>query len=127
MKLCVLRGEFSVCKLKEFAPDYLNGEYIFFAKAGGELSLVCATQNAPPEALKAEHGWRALMVEGPLDFSLIGILARISGVLADAGISIFAASTYDTDYVLLKAEKLPAALDALRGAGYEIVGGRIEE
>jgi hypothetical protein len=122
MKLRVLPMEFSVCKLKEFTPECLNGETVFFARTKGELSLVCKTENAPENALAIEHGWRALMVEGPLDFSLVGVLARLATVLANAGISIFAASTYDTDYVLLKNEKLPAALEALRGAGYEIVG-----
>jgi hypothetical protein len=126
MKLHVLPGEFSVCKLGEFSPGCLDGETVFFAKAKGELSLVCETETVPRGAIAMEHGWRALMAEGPLDFSLVGILARISAVLADAGISIFAASTYDTDYVLLKSEKLPAALEALRGAGYEVAGCFIE-
>jgi hypothetical protein len=122
MKLRVLPMEFSVCKLKEFTPECLDGETVFFAKAGGELSLVCATEHTPENVLAVEHGWRALMVEGSLDFSLVDILARLSSVLANAGISIFAASTYDTDYVLIKKEKLPTALEALRGAGYNING-----
>jgi hypothetical protein len=127
MKLYVLPGEFSICKLKELIPECLSGEPVFFAKTGDELSLVCATENAPRDTLAAEHGWRALKLEGPLDFSLVGVLAGLTSVLADAGISIFAASTYETDYVLLKNEKLPAALEALKGAGYEFIGERIEE
>jgi hypothetical protein len=121
MRLHVLPGEFSVCKISGLNPESFNGETVFFAKAGGGLSLVCATKNAPEDALEAEHGWRAFMVEGPLDFSLVGVLARISAVLAAVGISIFAVSTYDTDYVLIKKEKLPAALSALEAEGYDII------
>lgn len=67
-----------------------------------------------------EDGWRAFRAAGPLDFSLTGILAGIASVLAAAGIPIFAVSTYDTDYVLVKTERYEAALDALRAAGYDV-------
>jgi len=67
---------------------------------------------------KSETGWSRLKVPGPLDFSLTGILAEISAVLAEAEISIFAISTFDTDYILIKTEKLPLAIEALLASGY---------
>lgn len=80
-----------------------------------ETSIVC---EAPP--VEGEPGWRALMVEGPLDFSLTGILAGIAAPLAAAGISIFAISTFDTDYVLVKEARIDEATTVLRAAGYSV-------
>jgi hypothetical protein len=74
-----------------------------------------------PVGLKLESDWRVLKVLGPLDFSLIGILSKISGILAQQAISIFAVSTYDTDYILIKNDKVECAVEALRGEGYEVI------
>lgn len=88
-----------------------------------EISLVAPADFELPMPPRAVHGvWRALKVEGPLDFSAIGILADISATLAEAGISIFVISTFDTDYVLVKAEKLDATRKALRAAGHQLRG-----
>jgi hypothetical protein len=84
-----------------------------------ELSLVCAAQLAPQDAV-VENGWSALVVDGPLDFGLTGILASIAGPLADAQISIFALSTYDTDYVLVKTDQADAAVRTLEAAGHTV-------
>jgi hypothetical protein len=85
-----------------------------------ELSIVCVESQAPDDA-KSERGWRVLQVIGPLEFSLTGILAAIAAPLAAAGVSIFAISTFDTDYVLVKEENLAKALDALRAADHRVV------
>jgi uncharacterized protein len=84
-----------------------------------ELSLVCPVADAPPDAT-IEPGWRALRVDGPLDFGLTGILASLATPLAAAGIPIFAISTYDTDYVLLRTTALAAAIEVLRDAGMAV-------
>lgn len=88
-----------------------------------ELSIV-APEEVVPEDVTAERGWRALSVRGPLEFSMTGVLASLSGPLADAGIPIFVVSTYDTDWLLVKGGDLDRAVDVLRSAGHHIVGFR---
>ena len=118
--LDVLDGALSVCKLVELPEGLLESNLCFIARTSEELSVVCATAEVPADALAREDGWRALKVRGPLDFALTGIMARIAAALAEAGIALFALSTFDTDYVLVKEDKLEAAIAALRGAGCEI-------
>jgi len=89
-----------------------------FATAA-ELSVVAPAAAVPSHA-KAERGWRALRVDGTLDFALTGVLAAVVVPLAEAGVSIFALSTYDTDYVLVRDSQLPAAREALRAAGHTV-------
>ena len=84
-----------------------------------ELSIVCAEQ-AVPAGVTCQRGWRGLKVAGPLDFALTGVLASLAGPLAEAGVSIFAISTYDTDYLFVREEQLGTAIDALRRAGFAI-------
>jgi uncharacterized protein len=84
-----------------------------------EVSVVCPTEFAPA-ADKADPGWRLLTVRGPLEFTLTGIMAALSGELAAAGVSLFALSTYDTDHVLVKVADLGRAIDALTEAGHEV-------
>ena len=90
------------------------------AKTKDELSIVCPTQFVI-DSLDAEHDWRALEVIGPLGFSLTGIMANISGVLAKANISIFTISTYDTDYLLVKQQHINDAIKALKKDGYQLL------
>jgi len=85
-----------------------------------ELSIVCS-QACIPSNIKCEKDWKALKIEGPLDFSLIGILCSISAILAQNGISIFAISTYDTDYILVKEKDITKAINALSNEKYEII------
>ena len=118
MKLHLLDGGYSVCKLHSLSQIDWSGELTFVGKTDEELSLVCETARAPSAVLAQEDGWRALRVEGVLDFSLVGVLSGIAGVIADAGISLFCVSTYNTDYVLVKESALTDALCALRNAGY---------
>ena len=96
--------------------------FFSLSAAEGEISLVCETKNAPEKFLAREDGWRAFGVVGPLDFSLVGILAELSSLLAEKGIPIFALSTYDTDYILVKHECFESAALAFRAAGYELIG-----
>jgi hypothetical protein len=95
------------------------GEFFSVTRTRDELSIIIATARAPREA-KCERDWRLLMVKGPLDFNLVGIIAGLSGTLADSGVSIFALSTYDTDYIMVKQPDLDRALAALRQAGYPV-------
>jgi uncharacterized protein len=87
-----------------------------------ELSVVCPDA-AVPDGVRAERGWRSLVVAGPLDLALTGILAGIAAALGDAGVAIFAVATYDTDYVLVRSARLPDAVAALRAAGYDVTDG----
>ena len=113
---------FSVCKVRDYPPDILSLPFCFPGKTDREKSLVCPTCSVPPDTTAREDHWRAFRVEGSMDFSLIGILAGISGILARQKISIFAVSTFDTDYVLTKEEHFAKALSVLRDAGYTIRG-----
>jgi len=120
MKIKVLKQEFSVCKVRGFMPDIFKGEFWFAAQTDEEISLVCQSEFAPTDALDVSSGWRAMRIEGILDFSLVGILANISDVLARAQVGIFAVSTYNTDYILVKKADLSRAVSALRDAGHAI-------
>lgn len=120
MRLKILQEVFVVCKLEEKAKIDFSSEYIFVAKTNDELSLVCQQDCVPAEVISVERNWRALRIEGQLDFSLIGILAGIAQVLAQNKISIFVVSTFDTDYILLKNEKLEQAISVLEDAGYAV-------
>jgi hypothetical protein len=91
-----------------------------FIRTRDELTVVCVERLVPPEVI-AERGWRALQVQGPLDFALVGVLAAITVPLAEAGVSIFAISTYDTDYILVKEEALERAIQALGQAGFLVL------
>ena len=113
--------DFSVCKVKDISAVDFSQEYCFIGKTDEELTVVCLTNRAPEETLERDDGWKAFRIQGVLDFSLIGILAEISTILAENKIGIFAISTYNTDYILTKAENYEKALNTLKTAGYKIV------
>lgn len=117
MKIKALPQQFSVCKVKDFTQVNWDDEYCFIGKTDEENSLVCSTEFAPSNCIAREDGWRAFRIEGELDFSLIGILSRISTILANHQIGIFAISTYNTDYILTKQENFEKALQALKEEG----------
>ena len=117
MNLELLTAEFSVLKVADGAHLPAKG-FAFTARTDLEYSLVCETEHAPSAHLAREDGWRAFRVAGQLDFSLIGILAELAGALAEAGISVFCLSTYDTDYLLVKADSLARARGALSARGH---------
>lgn len=120
MKLKILSWPLTVCKLAGTEQVNLADDFYFIGRTDEELSLVCRTEHTPSGTLEREDGWRGFRIEGTLDFSLIGILSKLSAILAENGIGIFAVSTYNTDYILVKEENLPRAMDALSAAGYEI-------
>lgn len=121
MEIKSIDYEFSVCKLKDYSAVNLDAQYCFVGKTDEENSLVCITQDVPANVVERDDGWKAFRIQGVLDFSLIGILSGISGILADHQIGIFAISTFNTDYVLTKKENYQRALSLLRNAGYQIV------
>ncbi len=110
--------DFSVCKVSDYSKVKLESEYCFIGKTDEERSLVCLTQDVPDNTTERDDGWKAFRIEGVLDFSLIGILSKISTILADNQIGIFAVSTYNTDYILTKKENYDKALRVLKEAGY---------
>lgn len=121
MELKKLNKDFSVCKVEDYSLVNLDAEYCFIGKTDEENSLVCMTEDVPTNVIQCEDGWKCLRVQGVFDFSLVGILSKISAILADNAVPIFAVSTYNTDYILVKKEHYQKALDALAGNGYKIV------
>lgn len=121
MEIKRIHQEFSVCQVEDYSLVNLDSEYSFIGKTDEEKSLVCITSEVPQNVIQRDDGWKAFRIQGVLDFSLIGILAKIAAVLADNGISIFAVSTYNTDYVLIKKENYEKGLEVLRASGYEVV------
>jgi hypothetical protein len=122
LTLSLLPETLGVCRLARDAevPAWAwTGEPASVTRTRDELSIVCRA-DAVPRDVRAEGGWRCLKVDGPLDFALTGILAALTAPLAAAGISLFAVSTYDTDYLLVKAESLDRATEVLRGAGHRV-------
>lgn len=121
MEIKKIDHNFSVCQVEDYSLVNLNSEYSFIGKTDKEKSLVCITDEVPANVIQQDDGWKAFRIQGVLNFSLIGILAKIAAALADNGISIFAVSTYNTDYVLMKKENYQKALDVLKALGYMII------
>ena len=120
MQIELLNDNFCVCKIDDVSQADIQSDFFFLAKTDSEISLVCKEFDAPKESVSVDRVWRGLRIVGTLDFSLVGILADISSVLAKAGAPIFAVSTYDTDYILIKQDYLDKALTALEESGYKI-------
>ncbi len=124
MQLHLLQGDYAVCRLAADAPVptwALDGTFGSVTRTCDELSVVVQEASAP-RSVSAERGWALLQVAGPLDFALTGVLASLTAPLAAAGIPLFALSTFDTDYLLIKRARVEAACDALRAAGHEVDG-----
>lgn len=121
MEIKEISYDFSVCKVKDYSQVNLQNEFCFIGKTEEENSLVCITENVPENTIEREDNWKAFRIQGVLDFSLIGILSKISTLLAENDIGIFAISTYNTDYILTKKEKYKKALEVLSNAGYKIL------
>lgn len=120
MKLKKLSYELTVCKVKSTADLDLEREFYFIGKTDEEISLVCKSEDTPEETIERDNGWKGFYIQGVLDFSLIGILSKISGILAQNKIGIFAVSTFNTDYILVKSENFERALKILAEERYEI-------
>ncbi len=120
--LRVLPGRLGICRFDPNTPmpsSLPGGNFFCAVRTEGELSVVC-DESVVPSGVRAQRGWRAFRVEGTLDFSLTGILASIANPLAEAKVSIFAVSTFDTDYVLVKEADLARATSALEAAGITV-------
>ena len=121
MEIKVLEQDFTVCQVADYAQLNWEAEFCFTGRTDEEYSLVCATGDVPANVIRRDDGWKGFRIQGILDFSLVGILSKIATLLAENSIPIFAISTYNTDYVLTKAEYYGKALNALKQAGYTIV------
>lgn len=121
LRLTTLPARLVVCRLASDAaiPDWAGGSFVSITRTPDELSIVCEEHGIPDE-VRAERGWRCLKVKGPIPFEVTGVAAALTAPLADAGISLFLVSTFDTDYLLVKEEALARAIAALRGANIEV-------
>jgi hypothetical protein len=123
--LDMVAGSYAICRLPAEAliPSWVSrAPFSSITRTVDELSIVCGSDDVPRD-VQAQREYRSLVVRGPLDFSLIGVVAALAGVLAAASISIFVVSTYDTDYLLVRAADLDRAVAALRDAGHTVATG----
>lgn len=116
-----LPGTFAVCRLdpSEGVPQWAAGTMSSITRTSEELSIVCSQEDVPGD-VTSESGWRCLRVVGPLEFSMVGVIASLTGILATANISVFVISTFDTDLVLVKQADLEAAIESLTAAGHVV-------
>ncbi|MBE5915103.1 MAG: ACT domain-containing protein [Pseudobutyrivibrio ruminis] len=121
MELKRIDCKLTVCKVTEVSSINLESDLYFIGKTDEEVSLVCKTEDTPINTVERDDGWRGFRIQGVLDFSLIGILSKLSGILAEHKIGIFAVSTYNTDYILVKEENFERALNVLDAEGYTVV------
>ncbi|WP_288226068.1 ACT domain-containing protein [uncultured Enterococcus sp.] len=121
MKLVTLPQALSVYQVADLKTIDVTQQPLFIGVTDEEISLVSATDHVPADTLNRKDDWRGLKIEGVLDFSLVGILAKIASLLADAQISIFAISTYNTDYILIKSDRYDDAVAVLQEGGYTVV------
>jgi hypothetical protein len=121
LKLELLHDTFAICRLASTAavPEWATGEFVSITRTPAELSIVCS-QDAVPKNAKCEFDWRCLQVIGPLDFSLVGVIASLTDTLAAANISLFVISTFDTDYLLVKRADVRAAVESLNAVGHAV-------
>jgi len=124
LTLSLLPEKLAICRLPPDAgvPNWAYGSrFLSITRTSDELSIVCTVAGVPKD-VKSDRGWRCLKVAGPLDLALTGVLASLANPLAEAQINIFAISTYDTDYLLVKEENLARSIDALTRSGHLVVG-----
>lgn len=114
----VIDGTFSICRLKGRTDVPTASEFTFIGITDEEISLVCRTGAVPKATVGRNDGWKMMRISGTLDFSLVGVLSGITAALAEARIGIFAISTFNTDYILVKDEDLQRSVAVLRKAGY---------
>lgn len=120
MVLQKISYDLTVCKVASTADLDLGRNFYFIGRTDEEISLVCLTEDVPDNTTERDDGWKGFRIQGVLDFSLIGILSKISSILADNKIGIFAVSTYNTDYILVKKDSFDRAMQVLSEAGYEV-------
>ena len=117
----VVPGTYAVCQLDADAgvPDWISGAVTSVTRTPAELSIICSEESVPGD-VRNESGWKCLRVVGPLEFSMVGVIASLTGVLADAGLSVFVVSTFDTDCLLVKQAHLETAVKSLTSAGHSV-------
>ena len=120
MKLKKLPYELTVCKVSNVLDINLDTDICFVGKTDEEISLVCRTKDTPADTAERDGGWRGFRIEGVLDFSPIGILSKLSAILAENKSGIFAVSTFNSDYILVKAKNFDHAMTVLAAEGYEV-------
>lgn len=123
LSLVVLDDTFAVCKLAPEAAipaKVMTGGFSCVTRTSDELSLVCS-ESVVPEDVMSERGWRGLRVDGSMAFTEIGVLASLVAQLAEAGISVFAISTFDTDYLFVKSQDWDESLALLQETGHKII------
>jgi hypothetical protein len=120
MRLQKLTQDFTVCQVEKIDTASLTGEFWFLAKTDDEISLICESSHTPADTIKADTGWKAVRVEGKVEFASIGVLANIAATLEYVGISIVAVSTYDTDYVFMKEKHFAKGIKALIDNNYAV-------
>ena len=120
LRMDILEQEFSICKVADYTQINLESPFVFTGSTDEEKSLVCPTELVPQNTVERDDGWKALRIIGMLDFSLVGILAQISNILAENSIGIFAVSTFNTDYIFVKRFNFDKAIKALEDAGFII-------
>lgn len=121
MQIQRLDCDLTMCKVRSFNDINTDSELFFIGRTDEEISLVCLTSDTPQQTCEREDGWKAFRICGTLDFSLIGILSKITDILAKHRIGVFAVSTFNTDYILVKRENFEKALSALSVSGYEMI------
>ena len=121
MELKRLSHNLTVCKVNSIKDICFDPEFFFIGQTDEEISLVCKTEDTPTGTIECEDGWNGFRIQGILDFSLIGILSKLSTILAENEIGIFAVSTYNTDYILVKSENFEKAMSVLEEQGYRVV------
>jgi hypothetical protein len=121
-----LRDTFAIARLSpaEPTPKWPSGEFVSITRAADELSIVCR-ESSVPAGTHADRGWQCLRLEGPIPLSTTGVAAEFASILSKAGISIFIISTFDTDYLLMKGDRIDLATDALQAAGHSVRPGRV--
>lgn len=121
MKIKVIKREFSICKVDSLDKIDFSDKYCFVGKTDEEISVICSTKHAPQETISRSDGWRAFRIQGQLDLTLIGVLSALTDILARNKIGLMAVSTYNTDYVLVRAADLEKALVLLEDQDYKII------
>jgi uncharacterized protein len=123
LKFKVLPNKYAICRLSPNAaiPGWLaTAEFFSVTRTAEELSVVAVQELAEAEDADCSREWRIMKIEGPLDLTIVGLIAGVAGVFKDAGVPIFTMSTYDTDYIMVKEQDLGAGIRALEASGHEV-------
>ncbi len=124
LRFIILKDKYAIHRFDSCSdiPMWIkDSDFYSVTKTKDELSIVCKQLDSITEAAEINKDWRILKLQGPLDFSLVGIIAEIAGILKESNITIFTISTFETDYILVKNKNLDRAIDSLKANGHEII------